>query len=417
MKKWEETYEQYKNGEMKARFAQLKAKVDTKTCSKEEYAEFSTMQKINDNLPKVDNLFKYIDGLEQNLEILKKEYNARQAEEKAPAIKQKLENQLQQIMQKQEIIESKRKEIRAKLNTSGLSDKEKAKLEKEDEKLEKSYQDLNKERDNNNKEYLINETKAEAIKKNPVLEGYSKEEIRKECFDISTKISKANLVANNLMKGLSRDSIEVKLQNWKDRKFTSKDPLPLTRKERGQKEKQNDDEPQKDKKDEPKTLTPEEIAKQLEQDKIDAINALYGEPNTQPDTDPNLPAEINKFEQQFPRLSKFLPKIFKNSKVADKIANANQERKEKKELKEGKENEEPTKTDSLKEDRQKFIKDLKDFDILDVADKGLDDLRQNQKDKVKEKYEAAKKAAYDREKSTYGEDYAKKSYEPDEEER
>ena len=45
-------------------------------------------------------------------------------------------------------------------------------------------------------------------------------------------ISKCNMVASNLMKGLSRESLQVKLDGWKDRKFTSKTPLPLTRREK-----------------------------------------------------------------------------------------------------------------------------------------------------------------------------------------
>ena len=80
--------------------------------------------------------------------------------------------------------------------------------------------------DDNQKRYLEKQEifdKYKDIKKENL--NINKDAVEKELFDVSTKISKCNFVANNLMRGLSWDDIEIKLDGWEDRKFTSKEKL------------------------------------------------------------------------------------------------------------------------------------------------------------------------------------------------
>lgn len=350
MRKWEEKYESYKNGEMKQRFEELKKKSDNKEISIEEYKELQKMTKIMDNLPKVENLMEYINQLDNNLVLLKSEYGARNEVDNAKDNASKLDQEIQKNMNRQMEIKEKIKEING--NMKNLSEDEKQGAEKEKATLKKEYLDLQKAAKNNNEKYIGVTSKLDNIQKNNELKKYGKEEMREECFKIASKISKSNMVANNLMNGYSRESIQINLDNWKDRKFTAKTPLPLTRREMENKKVKKED------------TEKENIEKENTENKTMEMT------------------EYNEFQNEFPRLAKRLPFLKNNvGKLLVNIKKIFKGHKENEEVEESEEIEETTELrkaidEYTKENdkKQKFHEYLKyDIDILDIAENGIGD--------------------------------------------
>ena len=71
-------------------------------------------------------------------------------------------------------------------------------------------------------------------------------------------------------------------------------------------------------------------------------------------------------------------------------------------------------TSSSRQQRNEFIKGLSNFDVMDIAEKGIDGIEAEKRDahnsELHEKREAFKKAAHERETDKFGKSYADKSY-------
>lgn len=426
MKNWEEVYESYKNGDMKEHYEQLQEKLNAKTLNAEEYKEYQKMTKVMGNLPKVENIMTYRDKLESDFEILKEEYvNSRDLEEKLDKEDKNLNKSIEKNLQKRETILEEKKSINKRVHEideqlknekETLTDEEKEKLQKEKDnlntkkvRLDTKLSDLSKEVDENNKEFSKNVKTANNIEKREELKGLTKAQIRSKCFKTASLISKCNFVAGKLLEGQSRESLEIALKDWKDRKFTAKTPIPLTRKERKKeetvKEKLIEEKPIEEKPIEEQSTKREQVDERLS----------FEEPRDEEynDEDEGL-VEVSEFEKRFPRISRFLPKFFKKSKLATSIANLNkdkhedkEEEKDKVEKPENKENENKENTkQNLEDKKQKFRDYVKyDIDILEVADKGIDQIDAERR---KQKLENAKKQAYERDAKKYGYDNPKK---------
>ena len=490
MRKWEKVYEYYKSPEALIKYNQLGEKVNTKKAKREEVDEYNKMSKIIDNLAKVKNIKEYMEKLDKNLEILKEEFYLRQDEEKGNRQIKILENASAKLdieVQKQqaecEQIRAEQKQIQNDINAlmlsnvdgknndriSALRDK-KNKLEKDYEKTLLSIQAKeDKIRENKAKKEDIREDWKTKVGK-PELAKYTKNELRKECFETAGLISKCHVVAGHLMEGLSRESIEMKLaKDWKDRKFTSKDPLPLTRKERELREEKKEEKPENPKvildnnvlMDELKKLNPD-VKMKMGNSGMDMVldgdvsklklpegfyyndkNGITNKHNTgglytylnvkegKIEDEVGGLAEIDEFAKAYPRLSKFLPKFIKNSNFAKKRAHMKLERMgyfDKTEDEQSAKKSENSELDLAKikaglegkadefvdkdttTDRDKFVKSLKNANILDVADKGIDSI---EGDRRAEKLAKAKQDAIDRQNAKFaaqGEaDYSKKS--------
>ena len=487
MRKWEKDYEYYKSSEAQSKYKELKEKIDSKKAKQEELNEYNKMTKIFENLPKVENIKDYMEKLDKNLEILKKEFYLREDEEKENRQIRSLENasakldmQIQQQQAECEKIRADQKEIQNNINAlvqsneDGKNDdqinslrNQKNKLEEKYEKTLLSIQDKeDKIRDNKAKKEEFREDWKTKIGR-PELAKFTKKELRKECFETAGMISKCNVVAGHLMNGYSRESIELKLADWKDRKFTAKDPLPLTRKER---EERNGEKPEtkkesgkgEDKKiitdnntlaDELKRLNPDikmsfdskgnQIIVDGDISKLNLPEGFYyneknGITNKHDSRTGGLytslhaeeghveeekaMTEPDKFAKAYPRLSRILPNFIKNSKFAQRRAENKLEKMgyfDKPEPED--EKPEPVKSDDpdlekIKKgleaeadkftDRDKFVKSLRTANVLDVADKGIDTM---ETDRKAEKLEKAKQDAIARQNAKLGEDYSKKS--------
>lgn len=388
---WEIEYEKYKSTDMQVKLEELKNKLDTKTITREEYDEYQKMLKIIGNLPKVDNVIEYMEKLDQDLSVLKEEIRAReeqrQIEEKR--IKpENLEKELETNLNKQYELIAKRKEINKRIALSS-DEKEIAKLKEEREDVEQDLSKLELQAKQNNDIFVeMHSTKKENKKlTNTYLAKYSDEDLRAKCFEISAMISKCNMVASNLMKGLSRESLQVKLEGWKDRKFTSKEPLPLTRREKMViKEKENSSANKTEGKEETKEESMFDANRKEENEWVE------------------FPQPLSEFERAFPRLARRFPKLQENFigktmlAIKNRFRPIEEEKEDKQETPEQLGANEPAENDSenskeeenSKDKKEKFMNYVK-YDVLEVAEKGIEQVQKEDLENRKKRLEEMKK--------------------------
>lgn len=394
-RKWEETYEEYKSQEKQLKFEDLKFKFEhnstDKTAqihmTKEEYDEYQKMKKIMENLPKVDNLKEYMNRLEADFSKLKNEYNLREQQGKDKDREDALEKEITENMKKHDEAIARRKEISKKIAET-TNPEEKAKLEVEKDKIDKEISDLRANTEKNNKEFTDIKSREGQYTFDKSLKDYSIEDLKYNCQEIRSTISKCNLVANNLMKGLTRDSIQPKLEGWKDRKLTSKEPLPARKQDPVEAEKgrqglaklvgKTEKSQPNVKKDDDKSLT-------------QIVNDAYNK----------LPAKQYTFEEAFPRLAKLFPKLAE-TRVGKKMLEIKQKRDDKKvtkkqEHQEQQENSQPADNNNAsanksENDKRKEFRSYIKYNVLDVADKGFDTVRQEDLEKRREEMQAKAKA-------------------------
>ena len=375
---WEIQYEKYKDSETQARLDELKDKFESKTITREENDEYQGMKKIMENLPKVDNVKEYMDKLESDLAILKEEYEARKQGEQNEIDLANLDKEIDANLKRQDEIIAKKKENKKKIEQSKDSD-EIERLQKENDDIDEELANLKFQAGENNKKFAKlhdsdsqNQAGAQMSTKR-YLARFTNEDLRVKCFEISTMLSKCNMVASNLMKGLSIDSIQVKLEGWKDRKFTSKDPLPLTRKEK--------------------------VAKQQGQsstkgatNKVDPIGVIHGTSPQTTQVQSQVPAKTSEFAKEFPRLAKRFPNMGENF-LGKALLAAKKHLPKRKE----KTNVDPNATTVLnkqsngnsiqqsQQEKKEMFRNYVKYDVLEVADKGLEEAKKEYEEGLKNK--------------------------------
>lgn len=369
-KRWEDWYEKFKEPSIQDKYKKLEEKVINKTISKDEYAEYQKMQKIANNIPKVDNLIEFMEKLESEFEAYKEEYKTRTDKGNSKSLED-LEKDMNYNMQKQDELIAKRKEINKKIAT--ITDKEEVlRLQNEKEDINQELSKLRFQADKNNIEFArIKSEENEPKQINTKFYRYSDEELRTKCFKISSMISKCNMVATNLMKGLSVDSIQVKLENWEDKKFTAKTPLPLSRAEK--------------------------LKAKAEKSQANAIPGNIKASNKATPIS-GLPTQIDEFEEKFPRLAKRFPKLKDNflGKTLLKVKNFFRSEQELEE--ENKTRKLPNiKSSTLQQNPDKktkkqneLFRDYLKYDVLEVAEKGVEQVRAERIERKKEEVKESK---------------------------
>lgn len=331
-----------------------------------------------ENLPKVDNVKEYMDKLESDLAILKEEYEARKQGEQNEIDLANLDKEIDANLKRQDEIIAKKKENKKKIEQSKDSD-EIERLQKENDDIDEELAKLKFQAGENNKKFAKlhdsdsqNQAGAQMSTKR-YLARFTNEDLRVKCFEISTMLSKCNMVASNLMKGLSIDSIQVKLEGWKDRKFTSKDPLPLTRKEK--------------------------VAKQQGQsstkgatNKVDPIGVIHGTSPQTTQVQSQVPAKTSEFAKEFPRLAKRFPNMGENF-LGKALLAAKKHLPKRKE----KTNVDPNATTVLnkqsngnsiqqsQQEKKEMFRNYVKYDVLEVADKGLEEAKKEYEEGLKNK--------------------------------
>lgn len=223
----------------------------------------------------------------------------------------------------------------------------KGKTEKEKNEIEqKELNPLNVKLSENQDKYVENQKLFSRNQEKGInsLFNLSKDELEKMSFDIGTKISKCNMVASNLMKGLSWNSVEIKLDNWENKKFTSKEKVAEKAKKAKQVEERSNIEDKKETKKEDKQSAKNEkteddekintkiASKQSEQEnKIDDYEEkIIKETEKELKEDKSM-VEQSEFAKKHPKLAKALS--FVKSKWNNFIGK-NKKTEEKEEIKE-----------------------------------------------------------------------------------
>lgn len=250
MRKWEERYEKLKNGEFDARIDELKSKIDESKATREEYKEYEKLVRCKDNVGKVENIIDFRKKTELYLDEIKKELQLREGVKKANQESLKLEVELIQIEKELETVTT-------KLKDKTLTPEERAKFETRKKEVLAN-------RDDNNKKYVENQAALkEGLNRNEKFKDYDDKGLEELKLTTSARISKCNMIANSLVNGLSWDSIDLKLDNWK--KLTNKGKK-LSKKENTPEKSDKNNQPGKENEDEEKDLvSSEEKKKQNEE--------------------------------------------------------------------------------------------------------------------------------------------------------
>lgn len=208
MRKWEEKYKEMKSGKLDKRPSELEEKFNNKTITREELKEYEKLKRIKDNISKIDNVMEYKNKLNEQLKQIKNEQDRRKKLVDLDKEAKKLESELERLNTEREVAEKKLKE------RDLPTDK---KLE-----IESKLLDIKSKMDKNQENFSKNQlTMASSLKADRKISELSREQLELKKYNISSRISKCNMICARLMEGYSWDSIDIKLEKWQDKKFTS----------------------------------------------------------------------------------------------------------------------------------------------------------------------------------------------------
>lgn len=208
MRKWEEKYKEMKSGKLDKRPSELGEKFNNKTITREELKEYEKLKRIKDNISKIDNVMEYKNKLNEQLKQIKNEQDRRKKLVDLDKEAKKLESELERLNTEREVAEKKLKE------RDLPTDK---KLE-----IESKLLDIKSKMDKNQENFSKNQlTMASSLKADRKISELSREQLELKKYNISSRISKCNMICARLMEGYSWDSIDIKLEKWQDKKFTS----------------------------------------------------------------------------------------------------------------------------------------------------------------------------------------------------
>ena len=348
--KWEMLYEKYKNGEMDKRIEELKEKqgnekyenkdgkdyVVSRDFSIEEYNELKRLEKIKSNIDKVTNVIEYRDMLQNKKEEIAEEIQRINELEQASDLTQKIEMDLVDLQNQRDLLLKERSTIEP---------------EKRSE-IDNKIKEIQNKISNNNIQFAEAQEKLKNRQndKSRKFAGKSKDDLEKMSFEYSTKISKCNMVGNNLMKGASWNSIEVKLDNWKDRKFTSKEKIT-------------------NKVPETTKIVPPPVPTKKVQAPIIDVDDIKPSENESKKIEESL-TEVSEFDKKHPRLAKirnWFREIFAREEDEEEIEEKAEEKVEEK-------------TEEVKENK---TNDFKEY-LKQVAEKGYKQVNREKLDKARE---------------------------------
>ena len=209
MRKWEEKYKEIKSGKLHIRIGELESKLANKTITKEEYKELEKNKKIEENASKIDNILEYKAKLEGQLKEVKEEQARRKDLEDLGKQEKKLEEELKGL-------EASRASVERELKNKDISDDERV-------SLQAKLLDIKDKINQNQTNFSNNQMNFAAIsKRQSKFVDMDMDTLNAKKTSISSKISKCNMICGKLVEGYSWDSIDIKLEQWQDRKFTAK---------------------------------------------------------------------------------------------------------------------------------------------------------------------------------------------------
>ena len=378
LRKWEEEYMQYKMGTRQKEMKEIQDKLNNKSASKEEYDKLMKMKKVEANIDKVTNILELKNSISEQIKEIEEELIRRQGSKEKTSEQNKQDEAIykeaQAISLELASIEADKEKVKAELKNKNLSAEERENLNKKLVELDNKLQENNSKYTKNFEAIQNIETRkpeSKPVMKTNKFSSLSNEELDKKKFDLSTKISKCNMVAGNLMKGMNWDSIDIKLEKWQDKKYVPKDGKPLTEKPiitLGKKDLETKKEENVIEKSENKELVkPNKIMMWMQENK-DKHRFTYN--------------FLNKFynEEKYPRMYNLINKIT-NTKEPEEV------KKEEKVV----EVAQKVQEQPFKEKRDDFDKYLKE-----VANKGLKTIQQEKLSQAREQAKAREEQKFNK---------------------
>ena len=363
MRKWEEKYNEIQSGKLDARISELQEKFNNKTITRDELKEFEKSKRIKENISKVDNVVEYKNKLEGQLKEIKAEQDRRKSLVDLEKEAKKLDGELGRLKIEKAVAER-------ELKTPDLSDDKKAEIEA---RLAGIKDKMNKNQESYSKNQL---TIAATSKVGGKLAELPDEELAGKRTNISSKISKCNMICGKLIEGYSWDSIDMKLEQWQDRKFTSK-------KETVDKMRNAAKEDKKEKIEKTSSQAREGQNREAGKSKTTTGRTNPEESKEKQEEKAGPLVEVSEFDRKHPRLAK-IKNFFK--KMGQSIKNTFTDKEEDLEKVE---KEEKTPVSQEKTSEAKDKEEADDFRsyIKVVADKGM---KQADKERLEAKKEALK---------------------------
>ena len=411
--KWEIQFEEYQNGGLDKNLDEVKAKYNNKEIDAKQYIkEQKRIEKIKNNLSKVENLVKFRYELNDLKSMLEDELINRYDQAKSIVNSKEIDKKIEESDKKNEELLTKIDEIKAKLKNKNLT-------KNEIENLQKGLKENEKKLDANNKEFLElnarrNNNKQSSIKQanGQQFSMLKSDDLKKEYSKVCMKLSRNNFFAKRLLKGYDIESIKIedKTIDWEAKKYTINAKQIEKIKKLKEAAKENEKSIDKSEK------TPEKITEETEKKIGEDVKEIMK------DKESTALIEVSEFERKHPRLAK-IAKFFSNikNKISNKKENdvqvdtdeqeKNDEAEEKQEsenngqkIEEQQENN-LQKEEEVPENKHKdFIKRLNDMDqyeIFDVAEKGMDGIKEDRMNEAKKRLMENKQKSAEASKAKY----------------
>lgn len=396
--KWEIKYESYMNGGLEKEENELTEKYEKKEIDVKQYRkEQKRFEKIKSNLSKVANLAelnKELKDLKSEIEDeLLRRYNDKQADKQ----REELDKKIEKSDKENEELLMKIEEAKNKLKDKTLSDADRKNIETQLNK------DENKLKVNNDKFLELNEKRKnqKTISDKSELANMSDKDLKKNYQKISMKMSRNNFYAGRLLRGYDMEAIKVSDQkiNWNDRKYDIDMKKLIAKGQNAEK--------LKSLKETAKEENEKNIAREIkaaEESMGKDVSNILKEEDAKKVTETAM-AEVSEFDKKHPRLAK-IKNFFSN--IKNKIIKK-EEHEEKKiskmpesQIPFPNDNEKEEKVEKNVEDKQKIdeekvsqvqeskresfmkrLKNMDEYEISDVAEKGLDGLKEDRYSKAR----------------------------------
>ena len=357
--KWEIQFEEYQNGGLDKNLEEVKAKYNNKEIDAKQYIkEQKRIEKIKNNLSKVENLVKFRYELNDLKSMLEDELINRYGQAKSIVNSKEIDKKIEESDKKNEELLTRIDEIKAKLKNKNLT-------KNEIENLQKGLKENEKKLDANNKEFLELNARRNNNKQSSIEQANGQQfsmlksdDLKKEYSKVCMKLSRNNFFAKRLLKGYDIESIKIEDKNidWEAKKYTIN-------------------------------------AKQIEKIKKLKEAAKENEKSI-------ALIEVSEFERKHPRLAK-IAKFFSNikNKISNKKENDVQvdtdEQKKNDEAENNGQKIEEQQENNLQKEKEvpknkhndfiKRLNDMNQYEISDVAEKGMDGIKEDRMSEAKKR--------------------------------
>lgn len=370
--KWEIQFEEYQNGGLDKNLEEVKAKYNNKEIDAKQYLkEQKRIEKIKNNLSKVENLVKFRYELNDLKSMLEDELINRYGQAKSIVNSKEIDKKIEESDKKNEELLTRIDEIKAKLKNKNLT-------KNEIENLQKGLKENEKKLDANNKEFLELNARRNNNKQSSIEQANGQQfsmlksdDLKKEYSKVCMKLSRNNFFAKRLLKGYDIESIKIEDKNidWEAKKYT---------------------------------INAKQIEKIKKLKEAAKAEKKIGEDvkEIMKDKESTALIEVSEFERKHPRLAK-IAKFFSNikNKISNKKENDVQvdtdEQKKNDEAENNGQKIEEQQENNLQKEKEvpknkhndfiKRLNDMNQYEISDVAEKGMDGIKEDRMSEAKKR--------------------------------